>query len=198
MTDTTPRRSILLGFVLVAALAGALGALGPGLVPVAVVSAASGSAGSPSVPSAITEAHAAAPDEVRIRAMLEDQYAALLAMDADRYAAHLAEDAVWENALGDRYDGREAIREFNRRVAATMERASYEEGWTVRVSFVTPDVAVADVAAVLRGQQVGGRRLVDRPMLNVYVLRRQPSAEAGWEIAHTRIRDQWELRYAEP
>lgn len=197
MPDRTPRRSILLGFALVAALAGALGALVPGLVPVAGVSAASGSAGSPSVPAAITEAHAAASDESRIRAMLEDQYAALLAMDAGRYAAHLAEDAVWENALGDRYDGREAIREFNRRVGATMEGASYE-GWTVRVSFVTPDVAVADVASVLRGQQVGGRRLVDRPMLNVYVLRRQPAAEAGWEIAHTRIRDQWELRYAEP
>lgn len=135
-----------------------------------------------------------ASDEAAIVAILEDQYAALLAMDAERYAAHLHPDAVWENALGDRYEGRDAILDFNTRVAATMEGAHYE-GWAATVRFVTGEVAVADVQATLVGQHVGGRRLVDRPMLNVYVLRKDGDA---WSVAHTRIRDRWTLAYAEP
>ena len=144
---------------------------------------------------ALGDARPQAPDdEVLIREVLKDQYAALLAMDADRYASHLAPDAAWENALGDRYEGREAVREFNSRVAATVEGARYE-GWELQVAFLTPEVAVADVRATLRGQQVGGRTLVDRPMLNVYVLRKEGDR---WWVAHTRIRDRWTLAYLEP
>jgi hypothetical protein len=51
------------------------------------------------------------------------------------------------------------------------------------------------VAATLVGQQLGGRLLVDRPMLNVYVLRKE---EDAWAIAHTRIRDRWVLVYQDP
>ncbi len=134
-----------------------------------------------------------ARDADAIRAILRDQYDALLALDATRYASHLREDAVWENALGDRHVGRDSIRAFNARVAATMQGARYDE-WSARVSFLDQDVAVADVVTTLRGQNIAGRRLVDRPMLNVYVLRRDTDR---WRIAHTRIRDQWVVRYAD-
>lgn len=128
-----------------------------------------------------------------IERMLRDQYDALLALDATRYASHLADSAVWENALGDRYVGRDSIRAFNERVAATMRGARYDD-WEVQIRFVTRDVAIADVSTTLRGQNIAGRRLADRPMLNVYVLRREADR---WRIAHTRIRDQWVLRYAD-
>ncbi len=151
-----------------------------------------GASADPATPDASLET--SSDDAARIRALLEDQYDALIAMDAARYASHLHPDAVWENALGDRYEGREAVRDFSERVAATMEGARYA-GWELSIDFVTPEVAVADVVTTLVGQQVGGRRLVDRPMLNVYVLRKEGEA---WAIVHTRIRDQWELQYAEP
>ncbi len=132
-------------------------------------------------------------DVAAITQILRDQYDALIAMDAARYASHLAPDAVWENALGDRYIGRDSIEAFNQRVAATMRGARYDD-WQVTITVISPRVALADVTTVLRGQNIGGRRLVDRPMLNVYVLRRD---DARWRVAHTRIRDQWVLRYAE-
>jgi uncharacterized protein (TIGR02246 family) len=165
----------------------------PGAVEVAVAGAGPAPVPAPAA-SPGEDDGARAADEAAILGILRDQYDALLDLDAQRYASHLHPDAVWENALGDRYEGRDQVLDFNARVAATMEGARYE-GWDATVRFVTPEVAVADVTATLVGQQVGGRRLVDRPMLNVYVLRKDAGA---WSVAHTRIRDRWVLTYAEP
>jgi hypothetical protein len=94
----------------------------------------------------------------------------------------------WENAFGGRKRGIAEVEAFlTARVRPTMA-ASTVTVREIRVTMVTPDVAVADKYLTLSGQTdgPGGKVLPDRNVRDTYVLRR---TNGTWDVVVERIAD---------
>ena len=94
----------------------------------------------------------------------------------------------WENAFGGRKRGIAEVEAFlTARVRPTMA-ASTITVREIRVTMVTPDVAVADKYLTLSGQTdgPGGQVLPDRKVRDTYVLRR---TNGTWDVVVERIAD---------
>jgi len=94
----------------------------------------------------------------------------------------------WENAFGGRKRGIAEVEAFlTARVRPTMT-ASTITVREIRVTMVTPDVAVADKYLTLSGQTdgPGGQVLPDRNVRDTYVLRR---TNGTWDVVVERIAD---------
>lgn len=83
-------------------------------------------------------------DEAAIRKILAQFEEAFEKRDPKLYASVFAEDADWENAFGGREHGRANIEERLTGVYQMFQQAQ-QTIKEIRICFVTPDVAVADV-----------------------------------------------------
>ena len=94
----------------------------------------------------------------------------------------------WENAFGGRRHGIAEVEAFlTARVRPTMAAITVNVR-EIRVTMVTPDVAVADKYLTLSGQTdgPGGQVLPDRNVRDTYVVRRTNGA---WDVVVERIAD---------
>jgi hypothetical protein len=94
----------------------------------------------------------------------------------------------WENAFGGRKRGIAEVEAFlTERVRPTMAATSIAVR-EIRVTMVTPDVAVADKYLTLSGQTdgPGGQVLPDRNVRDTYVLRK---TNGTWDVVVERIAD---------
>jgi uncharacterized protein (TIGR02246 family) len=71
--------------------------------------------------------------------------------DADAYASRFAEDGTFTNVAGMFFQGREAFRERHDVVFKTFFKASTLMLQIVALRFITPEVAITDLAAEVRG-----------------------------------------------
>ena len=102
--------------------------------------------------------------------------------DVDLAVRDYAEDVDWTNAFGDRFQGREELREgleFIFGLDFVMAGTSQEDEYT-DVTFLTPDVALLRSKLVRTGQRMpNGDRMPDRHVHHLRVLERRGD---GWEI----------------
>jgi uncharacterized protein (TIGR02246 family) len=112
--------------------------------------------------------------EAAIRQVIGDQAAAWNSGDAPGYAGHFAEDGSFTNVIGTTVFGH---MEFEQRHVAFFDlfQGKRVGGELRRIQFVTPDVAIVDLDAVVRSSRDAnrgcgfiGRLLADR-LMQVFV-----------------------------
>jgi uncharacterized protein (TIGR02246 family) len=126
-------------------------------------------------------------DEKAIREVLQEFQLAFERRDAKIYAANFSENADWENAFGSREKGRKKIEDRIRGVYEMFQQAN-QEIKEIRITFITSDVAVADVDREIVGQinQSGDKTLPPRTVRTTHVLKK---AKGKWLVEVFRVAD---------
>ncbi|MCA1602299.1 MAG: SgcJ/EcaC family oxidoreductase [Acidobacteria bacterium] len=139
------------------------------------------------IPCGAQTARGSAKDEAAIRQVLAQFEQAFEKRDAKIYAANFAEDADWENAFGSREKGRANIEQRLAGVYKMFQQANQTIKET-RISFVTPNVAVADVDREIVGQvsDAGDRKLPPRRVRTTHVFRKD---KRKWQVVIFRVTD---------
>jgi uncharacterized protein (TIGR02246 family) len=89
--------------------------------------------------------------EAVVRQIIEEQTAAWNSGDGPGYARHFAEHGSFTNVLGTTVFGHLEFEQRHVRIFATFFKGSVLEVNIRRIQFVTPDVAIVDVDAVVQG-----------------------------------------------
>lgn len=138
--------------------------------------------------------HHEAGDRAAILATLDSWNAGWATADAALAVEDYAADADWTNAFGDRFQGREALREglefifgLGFVMAGTSSGNEYAD-----VTFLTPDVALLRSKLVRTGQQRStGAPMADRHVHHLRVLERRGGR---WQIVSHLISQAQEKR----
>ncbi|HLG41327.1 MAG TPA: SgcJ/EcaC family oxidoreductase [Chitinophagaceae bacterium] len=126
-------------------------------------------------------------DEQAIREVLAKFEKAFEDRDAKIYAANFTRDAEWENAFGSREKGRENIENRLAGVYQMFQQAN-QKIKEIRIRFITPDVAVADVDREIVGQvNVSGEKVL--PQRNVRTTHIFKKENGKWLVMVFRIAD---------
>lgn len=126
-------------------------------------------------------------DEKAIREVLGQFELAFEKRDATIYAMNFREDADWENAFGNREKGRENIKNRISGVYKMFQQAN-QIIKEIRIRFITPNVAVADVDREIVGQvnEGGDKKLPLRKVRTTQVLRKE---KGEWKVVVFRVAD---------
>jgi len=89
--------------------------------------------------------------EADIQQIIAEQVAAWNSGDAPGYARHFAEHGSFTNVLGTTVFGHMEFEQRHVRIFSTFFKGSVLEVSILRIQFVTPDVAIVDLDAVVRG-----------------------------------------------
>ena len=89
--------------------------------------------------------------EADIQQIIAEQVAAWNSGDAPGYARHFAEHGSFTNVLGTTVFGHMEFEQRHVRIFSTFFKGSVLEVSIRRIQFVTPDVAIVDLDAVVRG-----------------------------------------------
>ncbi len=92
-------------------------------------------------------------DEQAIRAVLDRQTTAWNAGDAQRFLDTLTDDASFTHILGERHFGKHPLLEQIGELLKTAFRGSTLQFNLRHLTFIKPDIAVADIDTELRGYQ---------------------------------------------
>ncbi|MBA2703135.1 MAG: SgcJ/EcaC family oxidoreductase [Blastocatellia bacterium] len=139
------------------------------------------------IPCGAQIASGSANDEAAIRQVLAQFEQAFEKRDAKIYAMTFAEDADWENAFGSHEKGRANI-EKRLRGVYQMFQQSNQTIKEVRIRFITPRVAVADVDREIVGQVSAGgdRKLPPRRVRTTHVFKKE---KGNWQVVVFRVAD---------
>lgn len=133
-------------------------------------------------------------DEAAVLATLDSWNRGWAERDAALAVQDYAEDADWTNAFGDRFQGRDALKEgldfifsLNFVMAGDSAGNEYED-----VTFLTPDIALIRSKLVREGQQFqNGETMPDRHINHLRVLERR---KGEWKIVSHMISQAQEKR----
>ncbi|MGI8785128.1 MAG: YybH family protein [Acidobacteriota bacterium] len=139
------------------------------------------------IPCSAQTVSGSAKDEAAIREVLTQFEQAFEKRDARIYAMNFAEDADWENAFGSREKGRVNIEKRLTGVYQMFQQAN-QTIKEIRIRFVTPGVAVADVDREIAGQvsAAGDRNLPPRRVRTTHVFRKE---KGKWQVVVFRVTD---------
>lgn len=130
-------------------------------------------------------------DEAGVRAAVTKRIEGRLQLNAALSAEPFADDAVWINAFGRRLVGRRTIESFLEQLYSDPGYRSRDEVQRPEIAeivFVRPDVAVARVFAVNRGQRLpNGTVIAERRSHNTMTLTRESD---GWKVRYEIVTDE--------
>ena len=142
--------------------------------------------GAIAIPCSPQTAKSSGEDEAPIRAVLARLEQAFEERDAKLYASNFAEDADWENAFGGREKSRANIEKRLAGVYQMFQRAN-QTIKEIRIRFITPDVAEADVDREIVGQtSESGKPLPPRKVRTTQVLKKE---NGKWRVVVFRVAD---------
>ncbi len=102
------------------------------------------------------------------------------------YASQFSDSADWENSFGGRLVGREKIEERIAGVYSLFQQADFKPA-KIRIKFITPIIAVADVDRLITGQKnEKGDTLPDRKVRETKVLKKE---DGQWKVFLLRAAD---------
>lgn len=90
-----------------------------------------------------------AEDKAAIQAIVQDLQVAWNRGDANAFASHFASDGSFTNVVGMQTYGSAPFLKQHERIFATIYKGSHNESTLGTLRFLRPDVAIADVEAVL-------------------------------------------------
>lgn len=128
-----------------------------------------------------------AKEEEAIRQVLAQFEEAFEKRDAAIYAKSFVEDADWENAFGSREKGHTNI-EKRLTGVYTMFQQAKQQIVELRIRFITPNFAVADVdREIVRSVRAGGdKNLPPRKVRTTHVFKKE---KGNWQVVVFRVAD---------
>jgi uncharacterized protein (TIGR02246 family) len=130
-------------------------------------------------------------DQAGVRAAVNKRIEGRVQLNAALSAEPFAEDAVWINAFGRRVVGRRAIETFLRELYVNSGYTQTEKPGPpviAEVVFVRPEVAVARVSSVTRGQRLAdGSVIAERRSHNTMTLTKEAD---GWKVRYETVTDE--------
>ena len=128
----------------------------------------------------------AGSDEAEVRQLVKAFDAAATTHDPVKYAAMFAEDADWENAFGDRREGRKEIQDGMVAVMKTFTTAQ-ETITDVKVRCLGPQLALVDIYQTITGQKTP--KGVEIPTRHIRMTQLHEKKNGAWLIRVHRVTD---------